>query len=47
MIEVIWTLVIASLKMLGMAIAAYLFYYRVWDYARAVWFYKAQGEHVC
>ena len=39
-LNLIWTLTIASLKVLGMAVAAYLFYYRVWDYTKAWWFYK-------
>ena len=30
-----------------MAMAAYIFYWRVWDYTKAYRFYKAQGEDVC
>ena len=36
----------ASLKVLGFAIAAYLFYWRVYDYTLAVNFYKSQGDEV-
>ena len=46
MLEIVWALTIAMLKVLGMSIAAYIFYYRVWDYTRAYYFYSSQGENV-
>ena len=47
MLELTWALSIAMLKVIGMAIAAYIFYWRVWDYTKAVHFYRSQGEGVC
>ena len=47
MFEIIWTFAIASVKAVGLAMAAYIFYWRVFDYFRAVHFYKSQGDHVC
>lgn len=43
----IYELIIALLKVLGAIVAAYIFYYRVWDYTRAYYFYKNQGSDVC
>ena len=47
MFDLIWILTVASLKILGAVVAAYLFYYRVWDYTMAWWFYRKQGKDVC
>jgi len=47
MFALIWSLIVASLKVLGVVIAAYLFYWRVWDYFKAVRWYSSQGENVC
>ena len=46
-IGVIYTLFVALLKVAGVALAAYIFYFRVWDYTLAVYFYRSQGEGVC
>ena len=43
----IYELFITVLKISALAVAGYIFYYRVWDYTRAVWFYRSQGENVC
>lgn len=37
----------ALLKVLGIAFIAYVFYWRVFDYYRAIRFYGSQGEDVC
>ena len=39
-------LIVVSLKCFGLIVAAYIFYYRVWDYYWAVRFYKAQGATI-
>ena len=41
MLNLIFTLAFALLKVLAVGAAAYLFYYRVWDYTRAYWFYRS------
>ena len=47
MFEIVWAALIALLKAVGLVAAAYIFYWRVWDYFWAVRFYKAQGGKVC
>ena len=47
MFELICGLVLTVLKAIGLALAAYIFYWRVWDYTRAERFYRAQGKDVC
>ena len=46
MLALIWVFCGALVKALGIALAIYIFYYRVYDYFCAVHFYKSQGEHV-
>ena len=40
MFALIWAVVVLALKVLGLTVAAYIFYWRVWDYFLAVYFYK-------
>ena len=47
MLTVVWAIFLVILKVLGLIIAAYIFYWRVWDYFWALQFYKKQGEDVC
>ena len=47
MFAFIWTLAISLLKVLGVVASAYIFYHRVWQYMKAVRFYRGQGEDVC
>ena len=46
MFALIWGLLVALLKALGVVLAIYIFYWRVIDYFAAVRFYGAQGEDV-
>lgn len=47
MLALIWGVCMAFLKACGCALAAYIFYWRVWDYYRACSFYGKQGRNVC
>ena len=47
MFAFIWALTIALLKVLGMAMFCYVFYWRVFDYTLAWYFYRKQGEKAC
>lgn len=46
MLALLWSLCVALLKVLAAAVGAYVFYWRVWDYFKAVRFYGSQGEDV-
>ena len=39
--------IFAVLKIAGLALFTYVFYWRVIDYAHCVWFYGRQGRNVC
>lgn len=47
MFDLVYLSGIALLKLAGMTLMAYLFYWRVIDYAHCVWFYGRQGQNVC
>ncbi len=47
-LSLVWSMaLLPSLKLIGIVLAVYIFYWRVFDYAHAVWFYKRQGQDVC
>ena len=46
MLSIIWTCLVITLKVLGITLCSYLFYWRVIDYAYSVWFYGRQGKDV-
>ena len=46
-IDLVCQLAVASFKVLGIAFIVYIFYWRVFDYYRALKFYGSQGEDVC
>ena len=47
MIDIIVTGGIALFKTCGLLLLAYIFYWRVIDYAHCVWFYGRQGKEIC
>ena len=47
MFEIILAAFFGALKVAGMVTFAYLFYWRVIDYAHCVWFYSKQGRDAC
>ena len=44
MLDLIWTIILTSLKAIALIVFCYLFYWRVIDYLYAVWFYGRQGR---
>ena len=47
MLDLLWPLLVAIIKAIGLSLALYLFYWKVIDYFRAVHFYKSQGDKAC
>lgn len=47
MLEIVWAFTVGTAKVFGLVLAAYIFYWRVWDYFCGLHFYKSQGPQVC
>ncbi len=47
MLDIVWAGVIVTLKVIGILVFGWFFYWRVIDYAHAVSFYGRQGKDVC
>ena len=47
MLDILLSLTLALIKAVALAAFLYIFYWKVIDYAHAVYFYKSQGDNVC